>query len=140
MIIDDEDDSDGDDDLILCSGLDTITEYRFPPAIKHCPILTCRLLFGVRSDAINHFRKKHSSDTICCVVCKEPILVVEFEFHFQQEHPNNDISLNFTKKSVSPVDKSFGKPNVCVNSRIYFRKLVQFFVTKCVVLLFFHSF
>lgn len=113
MITDDDDDT--DDDLIILSGLDTVTEYRFPPAIKYCPISTCRLLFGVRSDVITHFRRKHSSNTVCCVLCKNPVPVAEFEVHFQEEHPNDDISLNFTRQqSDSPVDRSFATPSVCI--------------------------
>lgn len=59
MISDKEDeDDDSEDDLILLSGLDCVTKWRFPQAIKYCPLPNCLLLFGVRSDAITHFRKK----------------------------------------------------------------------------------
>lgn len=109
------DESDSDDDLITLCGLGRVTEWRFP-LIKYCPVPTCRLLFGVRSDAIVHYRKRHSADTICCVICGKPITTSELELHYQQKHPDADISMNFDRKSDSPVEGPSYTSSVCIFS------------------------
>lgn len=103
---DDDDDDDSEDDLILLTGLDSYCKFRFP-LIKYCPLPSCLVIFGVRSDAIAHFRKKHSANAVLCPVCKKPLLVPEIELHYQQTHPNHDIPINFNGDSESSTEKSF---------------------------------
>lgn len=109
----DEDDS--ENDLFILTGLGRVTEYRFP-LITYCPIPTCRVLFGIRSDALTHFRKRHELDKIiCCVVCKTPIPTSGLELHYVQEHPHSDISINFDRKSQSSVGEPSHATSVCIN-------------------------
>lgn len=107
----DDDDEDSEDDLIPLTGLDSYSNYRFP-LIKYCPLPSCLVLFGVRSDAITHFRKKHSTNAVLCPLCKKPLLVPEIELHYQETHPKHDIPANFNQDSESSTEKSFKRAKV----------------------------
>lgn len=67
------------------------------------------VIFGVRSDAITHFKKKHSANAVLCPICKNPILVPEIGLHYQELHPKDDIPINFNVDTESSSDEPLAK-------------------------------
>lgn len=86
------------DDLITLNGCGKITHWLFPKRQTHCPIETCGAAFGTFSDAIQHFKREHSNNSIFCYLCQKPILVnysADFMRHYQQKHPGQKSPYSF---------------------------------------------
>ncbi|XP_055297156.1 uncharacterized protein LOC129565878 [Sitodiplosis mosellana] len=116
---DDDDDDDGDD-LITLHGCGKTTHWRFPRDIKHCPVHTCRIQFGIRYDAINHYKKRHAKHSILCPICVKPICSQkpnEFVRHYRKVHPYQLLPYNMVARSKANLQvketlkKGDGKPN-----------------------------
>lgn len=93
----DDDSEDDENDLITLSGCRQVTQWRFPNT-KSCPVISCRVLFGIRSDAIRHYKKRHAQTSILCPACKRPIVAQfpnQFLKHFTNIHPNTAIPFDF---------------------------------------------
>lgn len=94
---DDEEDDDGDD-LITLSGCGRISQWTFPANKTDCPVVSCKKQFGVRSDAIDHYKKRHSQLSIYCSQCDKPIVaphISHFKNHYIRRHPDVDPETNF---------------------------------------------
>lgn len=83
-----------EDDLITLSGCDITTQWRFPEEMKCCPEPHCWAEFGVRSDAIRHYKKRHANHSIVCPACVMPIMCTngslsDFRTHYNHIHPND---------------------------------------------------
>lgn len=93
----DLDTDDEEDDLITLNGCGQVTQWRFPDT-KICPVQNCRLLFGIRSDAMHHYKKRHAKVSILCPICEKPIIShkpSDFMRHFLRIHPNNETPFVF---------------------------------------------
>ncbi|XP_031628722.1 uncharacterized protein LOC116344365 [Contarinia nasturtii] len=94
LSIDVSEESDGSDssyesDLIDLHAFGKITQWKFPN-VTYCPMSRCRLLFGVRSDAILHYKKRHTNHSVYCHICDKPISTYskrDFKKHYQRLHP-----------------------------------------------------
>lgn len=79
---------DEQNDLILLEGCGQRMEYQFQKGVTQCPISECRMEFGIRSSAIDHFKSQHSNHSVCCEVCNEPISEDLFLHHYKNSHPS----------------------------------------------------
>lgn len=97
---------DEEDDLIILNGCGRITQWRFPPSLKHCPVHRCGVEFGVRSDAIRHYRKRHAKRAILCPICDKPISCSNrssrsFKRHYKGVHPNEKLPYDFSATTMT---------------------------------------
>lgn len=107
-----------EDDMITLYGCGKITKWRFPPNTKQCPVHLCRELFGLRSDAIRHYKKRHAPNAILCELCSKPIAVTNsFNFvqHYKFMHPDVEVPYSFhsssSNGSSAPVSESRNRNN-----------------------------
>lgn len=92
-----------EDDLITLNGCGKITHWQFPGRQTHCPIETCGAAFGTSSDAIQHYKKEHSNNSIFCYLCEKPILVnhsADFMRHYRQKHPGQESPFSFDERQT----------------------------------------
>lgn len=85
------------DDLIVLGGCGLKFTWRFPQSTQ-CPVKNCKIQFGKRSDAIDHYKVNHAKKTTLCPACNSPILMRSFgdiAFHYRKRHPNKDLPLCF---------------------------------------------
>lgn len=90
-----------ENDLITLSGCGQTTYWRFPQDLKHCPVQSCRIQFGVRSDAINHYQKRHAIYSLLCPICVKPICAqrkYDFQTHFAKVHPMEEMPYDLDAK------------------------------------------
>lgn len=104
------DEDDKENDLITLRGCGKVTYWRFPPKLTHCPIKTCLIEFGVRSDAIRHYKNHHAHYAILCPVCVKPIACANGGFfgikkHYKKVHPNQALPYDFNAKTKSKVSQ-----------------------------------
>lgn len=100
--------SDTEDDLITLQGCGVQTKWRFPTGLKHCPLRRCRIQFGVRSDAITHYRNRHACYSILCPLCVKPICAQAITFiknHYKRVHPNEELPYGLSRKTEQRVSK-----------------------------------
>lgn len=86
--------SDEEDDLIQLTGCGQKTSFRFPTNTTRCPIYSCHADFGYRSEAIAHYKRKHTKDSIFCEECHKAISaksLFSFRQHYTVHHPNADL-------------------------------------------------
>lgn len=78
----------------VCGNI--VTEWKFPPYKKNCPVSSCSESFITRSDGINHYKSCHAMNAIMCYICDQPISthnsVVsqskrEYIKHYKRKHP-----------------------------------------------------
>lgn len=105
---DENDNEDEVDDLITLKACGITTQWKFPAGLKNCPVMSCRVLFGVRSDAITHYIKKHASHSILCKECNKPIIthyLKDFKKHYNNVHPKLKIPFDFepSRKAMTKV-------------------------------------
>lgn len=107
--VDKDDESDWEwekNDLITLKGCSQITHWRFPQNITYCPVPLCKLMFGIRSDAIFHYRKKHADHAILCQICEKPIATkspCNFVRHYRRVHPGMQVPFGFGDQIESTV-------------------------------------
>lgn len=107
--VDKDDESDGEwekNDLITLNGCKKITYWRFPQNITYCPVRFCKLMFGIRSDAIFHYRKKHADHSILCQICYKPIIAqrpCDFVRHYRRMHPGMEVPFGLVDQTESTV-------------------------------------
>lgn len=90
------------DDMIVLSGCGLRFKWQFPQT-TWCPVKNCRRQFGVRSDAIVHYKKFHAERSTLCPICKEPKVmrkISDMVFHYKKVHPNDNLASYF-KGSVN---------------------------------------
>lgn len=89
----------GEDDVVTLSGGGHITQWNFPENITICPVISCRLQFQNRLQAIDHYKERHAKYAILCSICNKPIRVDirtnEFIYHYRRSHPNEPLPLDF---------------------------------------------
>lgn len=98
---DEQDDDEYENDLITLHSCGITTRWKFPKYNKHCPVPTCLKKFGVRSDAIAHYKKKHANYSILCSICDKPICsksISYFKKHYNCKHPNAEIPFGLGRK------------------------------------------
>lgn len=94
-----------EDDLIQLKGCDQITFWRFPQTTS-CPAHLCKFDNGLRSLAINHFRRKHAKDHIFCDLCDKAVgakCLDTFLKHYEVVHPNAELPDYFKKSHLLEV-------------------------------------
>lgn len=93
-----------EDDLITISGLNWITEWKFPKNLTQCPVHRCNQDLGcnnqleIRSAAISHFKERHAKRAVFCFICEKLIICwfkSSFDRHYRRIHPNKKIPFNF---------------------------------------------
>lgn len=93
--------NDNADDLITLSGVGYITQWRFPVHSNECPLKSCREKFGLRSDAIAHYKRQHAMNAIHCAICDRPISTGKLRWNFIQHykimHPGVKMPFDFEK-------------------------------------------
>lgn len=75
--------------MITLSGCGRTTYWRFPQHTNICPVQRCWIKFSVRSDAIDHYKKKHARHAILCPLCVRPISapgLKYFKNHYKSVH------------------------------------------------------
>lgn len=105
-----EKDDDEQEDLIELHGCGLTTYWKFPKNVKNCPVHRCRANFGVRSDAIRHYRNYHANRAILCPICVKPILCANRSFfnikdHYNRVHPNEELPYDFSAKTNLQVSR-----------------------------------
>lgn len=116
------DESSDEDDLITLNGCNQITQWQFPADIKHCPVQNCRAAFGIRSDAITHYKKRHANHSVLCSVCVKPIIthkIKDYLTHYERVHPSIPLPNDFPqslRKNVRQIT-IIGS----LNSLVYFK-------------------
>ncbi|XP_031628229.1 uncharacterized protein LOC116344008 isoform X3 [Contarinia nasturtii] len=113
-MIDEENDF---DDLITLNSNGIETQWRFPPNMNYCPVLNCRIQFGIRYDAVQHYKKRHANQAILCNICNKPISTkstYEFKKHYSKLHPNTDLPYGLTELPPKPCGLSNKKKKVKV--------------------------
>lgn len=92
-------DSDDEDDLITLHGGGQITQFKLPKTIERkCPVWNCRMEFGIRSDVLSHFKKRHTLDHFYCKHCDKAIFARnqnDFYKHSRKAHPNVKQQIDF---------------------------------------------
>lgn len=63
--------------------------------------------FGVRSDTIDHYRKRHAMNYIYCSKCDKPITthnLIDFNEHYRKVHPKeplpNDLDASMNRSGM----------------------------------------
>lgn len=105
-----QEDHDDEDDVITLNGCGRISHWKFPADLTNCPVFKCNAEFGLRSDAIDHYKKCHAMNAIYCSMCEKPIAAYtlsNLKAHYTRMHPGIDFILNFkdepsTSKDLSP--------------------------------------
>lgn len=85
------------DDMIVLSALGLKFTWQFPNT-TNCPVKNCQKQFGVRSDAIVHYKKKHAAKSTLCPLCNKPKLVRrpgDIAYHYTNVHPKFDLPSYF---------------------------------------------
>lgn len=88
--------------MVVLSGCGIRVTWQFPPRIKRCPWKNCLKGFGVRSDAIVHFKRNHAERSTLCHICNKPILMRRFgdiNHHYRRRHPNVNLPSYLDKSS-----------------------------------------
>lgn len=83
--------SDEENDLLILEGCGQRMEYRFPNGLTQCPISACRKEFGIRASAIDHFKSRHSKNSIFCETCDNVVRAKNFYTligHYKNLHPD----------------------------------------------------
>lgn len=83
--------------MIVLSGCGLKFKWRFPKSTR-CPVKNCRRQFGVRSDAIVHYKKFHAKRSTLCLACKEPKVVRKISdmvYHYKTIHPKQNLPSYF---------------------------------------------
>lgn len=132
----------GEDDLIILSGDGHITQWQFPKQLTYCPVLSCRIQFRNRSEAIAHYKERHAMNAILCSLCNKPIRTdtknssKEFISHYRRMHPDAELPIDFEETS-KPLEQNDSKMReVCtVRARktfdsIFFRLHIFVFILK----------
>lgn len=73
------------------TGGGQITHWQFPKKATKCPVKSCLEHFGVRSDAIDHYKKRHAMNYIFCSECDKPVsmyFLIDINEHYRRVHPN----------------------------------------------------
>lgn len=86
--------------MIVLSACDLKFKWQFPQKTTQCPVKNCRKQFGVRSDAIVHYKKFHAERSTLCPACKEPKMVrklSDIAYHYSSVHPNENLPSFFGK-------------------------------------------
>lgn len=94
-------------------------EYRFPASLTNCPIYACRKEFGIRASAIDHFKSRHSKNSVFCEVCVNVISAkcrLTFAGHYKSKHPDVEPPL-WLKKPILKEDK--------VRNSFFFRRFFR---------------
>lgn len=90
--------SDEEDGWITLTGAGQITQWKFPEKTKTCPVKSCLKHFGVHSDVVDHYRKRHFKDYIYCSLCDKPVsvrLFGDFNGHYLKMHPEAPLPNDF---------------------------------------------
>lgn len=96
---------------------DIVTKWQFPRNKTDCPVRRCQESFITRTDAINHYKIRHSMNAIACYICDRPISVhskLHYIEHFERLH--NDVLDPFdfnTQKSHSKISTDLITLNGC---------------------------
>lgn len=64
--IQDDNEDEGEDDLIELTTCGITTQWLFPDNCRQCPVGNCRQHFRTKSDGIKHYKKLHAFGSICC--------------------------------------------------------------------------
>lgn len=84
--------------MIVLNGCGMRIMWQFPPRITHCPVKCCFKRFGVRSDAIVHYKENHAERSTLCPICNSPVIMRRFgdiNDHYKRRHPNSDLPSYF---------------------------------------------
>lgn len=103
-----ERDDDEANDIITLHGCGQVTYWPFPQDQKHCPVLRCPAEFRVRSDAIDHYKRRHANYSILCPICVKPVCAQslrDFRLHYENNHPNKELPYNLNTKPQSQVSQ-----------------------------------
>lgn len=87
--------------MIVLSGYGLKFTWQFPESTR-CPVKNCRKQFGIRSDAIVHYKRRHAEKSTLCPACNTPKLVRRFSdmsHHYKNVHPNLPLPSYFKKLS-----------------------------------------
>lgn len=82
-------------------------EYHFPKRATICPIYACRKEFGIRAMAIDHFKSRHSKNSVFCEICNRPVSAKvhnTFLEHYKKLHPDVQPP-EFLKNPIPKEDK-----------------------------------
>lgn len=85
-----------------------------------CPLPRCRKPFGLRSDAIVHFKRTHAGKSTLCPICLKPILIqriYDAKRHFSRYHPTVDASLHFINPKKKKKQVNDKQPNVALQTK-----------------------
>lgn len=69
--------------------------------------MNCSIKFGIRSDAIVHYKKHHAENAVLCSICDKPICATNlsnFKLHYKKVHPNAEVPQIFNKEKNSQTD------------------------------------
>lgn len=94
------------DGVITLHGCGRTTYWTFPQKQKQCPVHICREDFGNRSEAIEHYKERHTNFSILCPICSKPIIaqsLIDFAKHYKRIHPNEKLPYNLSLKTRSKV-------------------------------------
>lgn len=91
--------------MLTLKGCGKTTYWMFPD-INCCPVQSCRIQFGVRYDAMIHYKKKHADRAILCPICEKPISALrpyEFIRHYNSMHPNDALPYDLERSPIKKV-------------------------------------
>ncbi|XP_031628317.1 uncharacterized protein LOC116344075 isoform X2 [Contarinia nasturtii] len=105
-----------ENDLITLNGCGIETTWHYPGNIMHCIVLSCKLEFKTRAQAIAHYKKQHADKSILCRICMKPIVSKnkkDFIRHYERVHFTEKIPYfqNYKKAKQSADDDDIGTPD-----------------------------